>query len=311
MDSGLSFAAAKTLSALPRFRIRTKPYASELLKCWMPLKVPELAWRFRAVLHLAALAFGVGLAVSLLVRGIGTAYSAGWESTWFADRPDIIATILNVLYGWLPSFLPGITALPGEEALSAMNLTAGGGAPGADWLARMIWSLFILIILPRAVFAAACLWRAGKEEKHLRVPFDAGELNRLHEEGKARAVRTFIVADAADRALPEIDGPFRKLVVNPWEAPDFAALADADITVGDRVLLVLDPAATPESEVHGALIHALTLRTPDVELCLDFSQLSARFSATPERLQSRRALWEHFASEMGVPLRITGLAPAA
>ena len=169
-----------------------------------------------------------------------------------------------------------------------MNLAAGGSAPGADWLARMIWSLFILIILPRAAFAAACLWRARKEARRLRVPLDDGELDRLLQ-----------------------DGPFRKLIVNPWEAPDFTTLSDAGISPGDRVLLVLDPTATPEEEVHGALIHALTMRTPNVNLSLDFSQLSTRFSETPERLQSRRALWEHFASENGVQLRITGLAPAA
>ena len=311
MDSGLSFVAARSLSALPRFRIRMKPYASEFLKCWMTLKVPELAWRFRAVLHLAALAFGAGLTMSLLVRGIGTAYSAGWESTWFADRPDIIAKLLNALYGWLPSFLPGISALPGDEALSAMNLAAGGSAPGADWLARMIWSLFILIILPRAVFAAACLWRAGKEARLLRVPLDAGDLDRLLQDGKPRTIKNFVVTDASDRTLPEIDSHACKLIVNPWESPDFTTLSDAGISPGDRVLLVLDPTATPEDEVHGALIHALTMRTPNVELSLDFSQLTMRFSETPERLQSRRALWEHFASENGVPLRITGLAPAA
>ena len=175
----------------------------------------------------------------------------------------------------------------------------------------MIWSLFILIILPRAAFAAACLWRAGKEARRLRVPIDAGELDRLLQDGKQRTIKTFVVTDASDRALPEIDGPFRKLIVNPWEAPDFTTLSDADISPGDRVLLVLDPTATPEEEVHGALIHALTSRSPNVELALDFSLLSTRFSETPERLQSRRALWEHFASENGVQLRITGLAPAA
>ena len=207
MDSGLSFVAARSFSALPRFRMRMKPYASEFLKCWMTLKVPELAWRFRAVLHLAALAFGVGLTMSLLVRGIGTAYSAGWESTWFADRPDIIAKLLNALYGWLPSFLPGISALPGEGALSAMNLAAGGSAPGADWLARMIWSLFILIILPRAAFAAACRWRARKEARRLRVPLDDGELDRLLQDGKPRTIKTFVVTDASDRArsFPQTD----------------------------------------------------------------------------------------------------------
>ena len=309
-DSGLAFAAARSLSALSGLRIKMKAYSSEFWKSWLPLRVPELAWRFRAALHLAALAFGVGLAASLIVRGIGTAYSAGWESTWFADRPDIIAALLNALYGWLPAFLPGISTLPGEEALSAMNLKDGGGVPGAEWLARMIWSLFILIIIPRALFAAASLWRAAKEARSLRIPFDADELDRLLREGKPKIGRTFVIFDASVKALPNIEGVARRLSINPWNAPDFPEIAEAGITSDDRVILLLDPIATPEAEVHGALIHAIKLCSRSVELDLDFSQLAERFSATPERLQSRRALWEHFASENGVVLRISGLAPA-
>ena len=311
MPSGISRRPLSVREFLSRSLLKAAGSSAVSVEAGTALFLPQCRWLVARALHIAAILFASGLLAGMAVRGIGTAYSAGWESTWFADRPDIIAKLLNALYGWLPSFLPGISALPGEGALSAMNLAAGGSAPGADWLARMIWSLFILIILPRAAFAAACLWRARKEARRLRVPLDDGELDRLLQDGKPRTIKTFVVTDASDRALPEIDGPFRKLIVNPWEAPDFTTLSDAGISPGDRVLLVLDPTATPEEEVHGALIHALTMRTPNVNLSLDFSQLSTRFSETPERLQSRRALWEHFASENGVQLRITGLAPAA
>lgn len=93
------------------------------------------------------------------MRGIGTAYWAVWESTWFADKPDVVAAILQGLYGWLPDFLPGLSPLPDASALSALRVD--GSAPsaavlsaGAPWLARMIWSIVGLIIVPRAVLAA-------------------------------------------------------------------------------------------------------------------------------------------------------------
>lgn len=45
--------------------------------------------------HLAAAAFAAGLLASIAVRGIGTAYVVGWESTWFADNPNRVAGILR------------------------------------------------------------------------------------------------------------------------------------------------------------------------------------------------------------------------
>ena len=71
--------------------------------------------------------------------------------------------------------------------------------------------------------------------------------------------------------------------------------------------LVLDPAATPDEEVHGALLDAIREKSGAVTLALDFSELARRFSDAPAKLRSRRALWEHFAELHGAALRVSGL----
>ena len=69
----------------------------------------------------------------------------------------------------------------------------------------------------------------------------------------------------------------------------------------------LDPSATPEEDVHGLLIDAIRKRCANTVLHLDFSELQTRFADVPERIQSRRALWEHFAAQHDIPLEVNGL----
>ena len=75
--AGLSTALARILGSaahVMRFVAIGKPADKTYFNKLLSLLLPQTAWRFRAVLHWAALAFGIGLAASLLVRGIGTAY---------------------------------------------------------------------------------------------------------------------------------------------------------------------------------------------------------------------------------------------
>ncbi|MDO5532517.1 DUF2868 domain-containing protein [Sutterella sp.] len=306
--TGLSAAIARGLStvmALPRLRLPGQNTASGFLRAAVPLLLPELSLRVRTVLHLAALAFGVGLSVSLLVRGIGTAYTAGWESTWFADRTDIIAGMLQGLYGWLPAFLPGLEPLPDAQTLAQMNLAIGSSAPGAPWLARMIWAIAAVIALPRALLAGLTWIRANQTAKRIRLPISEARLAELRAESEAVERRTFVLFSNPDLPQPDTAGAAQRVRIDPWNAPDFPELDQ--VTASDRVILALDPVATPEKEVHGALIEAVLGRTRHAELVLNFENLAKRFPDSPERILSRKALWEHFATEAGIPFRAEGL----
>lgn len=160
------------------------------------------------------------------MRGIGTAYWAVWESTWFADKPDVVAAILQGLYGWLPDFLPGLSPLPDASALSALRVD--GSAPsaavlsaGAPWLARMIWSIVGLIIVPRAVLAAISMFCAARAAQTLIVPIDSSRTEQLLQTAANHSVKTWLLNGsnhpAANQGTP-------LLSVNPWSAPDFQSL---------------------------------------------------------------------------------------
>lgn len=302
--------ALERLNPAKRLRLARGGAPAEFLSRWLGLQLPALAWRMRSALHLAAFAFGAGLAISLLVRGIGAEYSAGWSSTWFAERPDIVARILDALYGWIPQLLPGVAPMPDAAALELMRIgPAGSGAvPGAQWLARIIWMITLVVLLPRALLAGLSLLAARRASATLTLEMPPERLEALLAAGEALPAREALVLGSPDLPRPgDFPPEGRSCVVDPWSAPDFPALAGLELRRRDRVTLVLDPAATPEEEVHGALLDAIREKSGAVTLALDFSELARRFSDAPAKLRSRRALWEHFAELHGAALRVSGL----
>lgn len=273
---------------------------------WCAVRVPQLAWLVRSALHLAALAFGIGLVVSLLVRGLGTAYVATWESTWLANRPDLVTSIVSALYGLVPDIFPGVEPLPGLDVIAAMEAPAT--AAGAPWLIRLIWLITLLIILPRALLTAAALLRARYEANHLTIFFPQERLTTIREEAQNVPKHMWLIRGADDLPQPALpnEHSFDSVVtVDPWSAPDFPALTSCSIAARDVITLSLDPTATPEVEVHGELIRVLLARSASLTLALDFSRLAQRLPL--ERLRSRQALWEHFAADAGVPVLISGI----
>ena len=89
--------------------------------------------------HLAAFAFVIGMIASVLLRGIGTAYTVGWESTWFANNPDVVYQIIALTYGIFTNFLgpmPNILDIANMrfDRLSVNSVDISAGL----WLLRMI-----------------------------------------------------------------------------------------------------------------------------------------------------------------------------
>ena len=309
---GLSSTLATAVSSAGRLTALVpigKPEAKTYFQSLLPLYIPQASWRIRTAFHWAALAFGVGLTVSLLVRGIGTAYWATWESTWFSGNPAAIASILQVLYGWLPDFLLGLEALPDASTLAALQTdgsvpSAASLAAGAPWLARMIWAAVGLIIVPRALLAFVSTILANQAAKTLCVPIDPRRIREQLQEAQARPACTWLLNGA--HALISAAADQRVLTIDPWTAPDFPELNELQPLPGDRVVLQLDPASTPEEDVHGLLISAVQERCEHLVLRLDFSNLKSRFADSPDRIQSRRGLWEHFAASANVSLEMIG-----
>ena len=104
--------------------------------------------------HLAALFFVLGMICSVLLRGVGTAYTVGWESTWFANSPDIVYQIIALTYGIFTNFLgpmPNILDVANMRfdrlSVNAVDVSAG------LWLMRMIFMLAVFVAVPRLLLA--------------------------------------------------------------------------------------------------------------------------------------------------------------
>lgn len=126
--------------------------------------------RLKKALHLAAAGWAVGIALSLLARGLVVEYRVGWEST-FLDAGQVHA-ILSALR------LPALLLFPFQpfsvQEVASLRFSEGGGAVGgARWVLMYVALLLVVIVVPRLLLAAWAAWR----ERWLarRVPIDVAD----------------------------------------------------------------------------------------------------------------------------------------
>jgi len=123
--------------------------------------------RAKQVLHLAAAGWAVGVALSLLARGLVVEYRVGWEST-FLEAGQVHA-ILSLVR------LPALLLFPFEpfsvpEVASLQFSRGGGAAGGARWVLMYVALLAVVVVVPRLVLAAWAHWRERVAARH--VPID-------------------------------------------------------------------------------------------------------------------------------------------
>ena len=126
--------------------------------------------RVKRVLHLAAAAWAVGIAMSLLARGLVVEYRVGWESTFLSAAQ--VHAILSFLR------LPALLLFPFQpftvQEVAALRFSEGGGAiGGARWVYMYVALLLALVVLPRVVLAAVAYARERVLSR--RIPIDLGE----------------------------------------------------------------------------------------------------------------------------------------
>jgi hypothetical protein len=126
--------------------------------------------RVKRVLHLAAAAWAIGVALSLLMRGLVVEYRVGWEST-FLDAGQV-HSILSFLR------LPALLLFPFQpfsvQEVAALQFSRGGGAlGGARWVYMYVALLLVVVVAPRVVLAAVAHWRVRMLSR--RVPVDLAE----------------------------------------------------------------------------------------------------------------------------------------
>lgn len=282
---------------------------------WLSLLAPALRSEAARAFHLAAASLGAGLLTGLAFRGIGTAYTVGWTSTWLAGHEAWLAALFSATYGLVPLELFG-TPFPDAAAIAEMNLriNAQGSPDAAAWLLRLMGLVAIVVILPRLLLA----FFAGRRAKAARTrfvwideldgPAPVSTQRSVASISEGATVLTTIPADESLRCrtaalLMQPDARWR--TVDVWKDEPESALASVDT---EAAVLLFDATATPEEEVHGHWIDAVGRRQPDaVTLLVDLSGLEAQFGAESERLTARKALWESFAAEHHAALRFLRL----
>jgi hypothetical protein len=294
---------------------------------WGEAAAPLLGRHLRRWLHLGAAAIAAGLIAGLYLRGVVLRYEAGWESTFL--EPPQVRTLIALLFGRVAAWA-GI-ALPRtleQVAQLRWDGVAGGGAAG-PWIHLIALCLAAFIVLPRLGlagyewFSSLKMQRAG----HLPAGVAAYARGALGAGAQGQPITISVTpyafeppAGAGDTLAASLSRAFGsgaraelRAAIAYGDESGIPAAFDADAhRVAGRVLL-MNLAATPETENHGAAIvaardHVRRARPEQRLLVLvDESSYAARFPAgsIPGRLEERRRLWRDFVERHGVEVSFT------
>jgi hypothetical protein len=290
----------------------------------------QLSWklthaRLSRTMHLAAAAFALGAVISLYVRGLSTAYAAGWEST-FLDAGQV-----HALLSWL--FAPVMFLFP-IEGFSVADVQAlrfiqePSAAGGARWVHLYAATLLLLVILPRVVLALFAGWRAARLARRFPIDLQHPYYRKLADHIGAGSgpvtlrvlPYSFTLDERRDRGLSGIAaamfGEQTRVMLRPalpyGEDPRLMLQDLRPETDGTIVTAVLfNLAATPEQENHGALLSEVARQLPGgVHVLVDESALTERAigqAGADLRLAERIALWRQFCAYHQVPVTIVNL----
>jgi hypothetical protein len=293
---------------------------------WGEAAAPLVGQHLRRWLHLGAGTIAAGLVAGLYLRGVVFRYEAGWEST-FLEPPQVL-TLINLLFGRVASW-SGIPLPRTIEEVAQLRWDgAGGGSTAAPWIHLIALCLAAIVVLPRLALATTA-WISGLRLQgagHLpagvtayaRAAFGAEEVPL------AVSVTPYAfepppgVADALAAPLSRAFGsgarPEVRAAIAYGNEDQIPAAFDADAhRISGRVLL-MNLAATPETENHGAAIVAardqVRRARPEQRLLVlvDETAYAARFSAGASalgRLEERRRLWRDFIGGFGVEISFT------
>ena len=306
------------------FTALKKGFKSTFYSAWAKLCAPLVRMHVARTLHLAAVFFALGLIVSLLVRGLGTSYWAGWESTWLSEDPQAVKHFLDYTYGLIPA-VGGLAPMPDLDVVASLRADRlpylDAPVSAAPWLIRMMIIMAAAVVVPRLALIAFDTWRMKRFARSVELNLDDDYYRDILAKSVEDAAlgRLGVVTNAVERPARM---PTLKFVARLWGVDADSEILKMDfndpestapaVVAGERnpvMLLWLDGAETPEEDTHGLSVQKLkaaygaSSETPAVlAAILDLSEFAERFAGVPERIKEREASWKEFALAHGIEL---------
>lgn len=292
--------------------LRRTGFKSHFYSEWSSFVAPLIRINVARTLHFAALFFALGIIVSLLVRGFGTSYWAGWESTWLAESPESVKAFIDYTYGLIPAVGP----LPPMPDLSQIAEMRADRLPyletpvsAAPWLIRMMILMGVVVIIPRLIFACFDTWRMGRFKAQTTLSIASPYYENILVQCAQDAVlgNLLIVTSSADRPLRD---QTTSALCKHWGTEEDSDVKTIDfddeeanipaVPSGPRkpiALVWFDGIETPEEEVHGAVIERLrqpyeSNNSAAFAALLDMKEFAQRFASMPARIKERQEAWE-------------------
>jgi hypothetical protein len=317
------------------FDARLAEALSRFVGDWYEASRPLLLARATRLFHVCAAAVGIALIGGLYLRGMALDYQAGWEST-FLDAQQV-RQVLTVVYA-PASALTGVS-IPDAAHLESIRFRDGsGGERAARWIHLLAATGLLFIVLPRLALAALstlAVWRwslraplPGSLVPYFRSVFSGveGVVGRgivavvpyAYEPGPdaLARLRTLLPAALGENLAVDMRTPVRY-----GEEEAFVAnLADRGAAIADTLVLLLNAAATPEDENHGAVIAGvrdwLARVRPHAQLLvlLDEGPYRARMAlqgGATDRVAQRRDTWRAFVEARGMAACFLDLAASS
>lgn len=270
-------------------------------------------------MHLGAAMLALGALASLWVTGLTREYVVGWESTFLS--PTAVQSILNVMFS--PLKLLGAQGWSLEEVQSLQGWVASGApvtasglwpalqrsSAGESWVINYTLLLLMVVVAPRLLLAAWQGLRVYWLHRRMALPLQQPYFQKLQRDWAGRATALLVQPYSLD-ITPEREAALRTHVAQNYGAgaqltllPVLAygsPLPDADQGHAQQVLL-LNLAATPEVEIHGALLaQVLNLWGPQTDVWLWSADFRVRNTGAPARVQEREHLWQQFVRDAGL-----------
>ncbi|HIU36910.1 MAG TPA: DUF2868 domain-containing protein [Candidatus Aphodousia faecigallinarum] len=266
--------------------------------------------------HLAAFAFVLGMIASVLLRGIGTAYTVGWESTWFANNPNVVYQIIALTYGVFTNFLgpmPNILDVANMRfdrlAVNSVDISAG------LWLMRMIFMLALFVAIPRLLLALKHSLQISKLQKDFPLDLSDRYYADILKTWRSEAMTLdLLISEHSDnpqniesiyRFAEELGFNLSEVKTHHWNPEtDEESLTLQAQGQSQQVWVLMNATTTPEHEVQGEALTRVKekMKKTPVVVMVDMSSYLARFGDYADRIESRKQLWKNFCEGVGLPV---------